>query len=338
MGLFDKVKDAVVKGVDIAEKVLAEQQKAAAERRTAEEEAQKRAAELEAEKKLAEEQEKIERINAIRQQEIENALASDCDKGDCVWATRSVWNSDIEKFVNRKFFFFNCPRDCECVRKTSTQRDQASLFLPSFWPYFKRWLYTDFDMEIRKTDEFTPKHAIIDAYKQEIAEDMIRDLFPCFVTDDEEFKADTLRLFAKILNEYDGFYSDSNVMWVIHSMHGKLENVHPSKFLGLFFNFINTDSLSHPIFKNLSLYKLESYKEKKFICKAIEAIYNFNDAEEAFNLVNQLLNENGELLPIGLGGPPCGHYGKTAWSVLDDMNRREKLGYDFISWALKNCL
>lgn len=290
MGLFDKVKGAVAKGVDMAGKVVADIQ--AAQELAAKEEAEKKAAE-----KAAAEAEKAKKEEAERKK-IEAMLKPSCEKGDCLW--------------NNKQFYFTCPTDCECERKKYTKRDWGGeLLRPDFWPYMKRleWI------------EKNEKNGDAVEEQRKVQFDFVSNFLPNY--------SDFLRSYYGSVIDLalvNGFEKKNLLMGLLFDLHDKVtkETAHKllhDKLLFLSSSWEATKLLGDPFFRNFSLYD-RSLDDFKY---AVNLFIMVMDEEKARSYykdisminVDSLYDGDGNVKPTGFGGPEKGFYGETLWNLVE---------------------
>jgi len=220
-------------------------------------------------------------------EELAAILAPTCEKGDCWW--------------HGKYFYFTCPVDCDCERKTHTKKQWANVIPDSrLIPYMKR---------LEKATSYEAK--------EEIYQDFMREILPQYVAG---YTDGGYRIADIILSEADTGHPMFEIALAladaprIDYILSKLEILR-----GVF--LLNGECLANPIFRNLSLYD-RSEEDFEYTVNIIAVILDEEKLQgyyrDTSNIsIEQLYDADGKVKEAGRGGPEKGFYGDTIWNTVE---------------------
>lgn len=289
MGFLHKVKNAAQAAAGQVQTALEQQAEAKKQKEAELAAAKAKEEQAKAEREERERKEKEALAEKQRQERIAKMLEPTCDKGDCLWY--------------RNKFFFTCSEECECERKRYTQKDwNVEPYDQCYWPYMKRLEKKD-DIVNVCTDfanEFLPEQDHL----------LLRDWGPVVIECDNA---------ADLLKNIIGIDLISNqFLSLLLKLYNTLDPSDSKGFGGKVscFRYWQRDC-SNEFYLNPSLYKETlAYRDFKFIAIISDLILNSNTRHLKNVTIDDLLDENGDVKPCGIGGPKAGEYGNTIWNTL----------------------
>lgn len=214
-------------------------------------------------------------------QQEEEILTPSCENGDCWW------------FGGK--FYFTCLADCACERKTYTKKDWAHDVPDTrLIPYMKRLEKANFDQ------------------KEKLYKDFMREFL-------SQYGSGQWGMAEAVLNGNTVSPMAGIAFWLgeqpfVEDMVTKLRLL-KNVFV------LNPGALYNPVFKSLSLYN-RSEKDFEYSINIISVVLNNEKLQECYvdisNIsLDQLLDESGNVLKAGIGGPKNGFYGKCIYNVVE---------------------
>ncbi len=282
----------------------------------------------EKEKKEREAAEEAERKEKERAERISKALEPSCEKGDCLW--------------NNGKFYYICDECVECNRKNSTKNKQDKVKYPQLWKYMKRYEASE---KIRKEktetfelakEHFGEEYGVVyesgerdDYYhslsiEQKAAWEVINDNWndilnsiDMFASElfDEFMPAYTNNITLEVKVNLSGITTPFfDLLWDLKDMDIDIsDDIWDILFAG---ELEISDDLSYPleldqdIYRNPSLYNRSIY-DFRYTLEML--LLTASEKDETYK---KLFDNDGNILPAGIGGPEKGFYDPCIWNVI----------------------